>query len=70
MLYYVIGDVKMDPVEVVELMTQFFIGFVREMARWALDLGAKSPKKTIRRLNRRLVDEFLAGFDAEERVQR
>ena len=56
--YYVIGG---ERIEVVELMTQL----IREMARWALALGEIS-EEDYPEAEQTVIDEFLAGFDAEE----
>ena len=51
-LYYIIDDEKMTPVEFVEFIKEFFIGFARGFARLAADLEGISDED-YRHLNRR-----------------
>ena len=60
--YYVIGG---ERIEAVEVVIQLMIQLIREMARLALALGEIS-EEDYPEAEQTVIDEFLAGFDAEE----
>ena len=64
-LYYIVDDEKMNPVKFGEFVKEFFIGFVRGVARLAADLEGVSDED-YPAFEQALVDEFLAEFDEDE----
>ena len=64
-LYYIIDDEKMTPVEFVEFIKEFFIGFARGFARLAADLEGISDED-YPAFEQAFVDEFLAELDEDE----
>lgn len=64
-LYYIVDDEKMTPVEFVEFIKEFYIGFARGFARLAADLEGISDED-YPAYEQAFVDEFLAELDEDE----
>ena len=64
-LYYIVDDEKMTPVEFVEFIKEFYIGFARGFARLAADLEGISDED-YPAFEQAFVDEFLAELDEDE----
>ena len=64
-LYYLIDGEKMNSVELVELVKEFYSGFARGLAPLAADLEGVSDED-YPAYEQAFVDEFLAEFDEDE----